>query len=63
DAISIVKNKDQIMAHLWPEEDYFELNVIYKASKNSHLLLPDLPLWEELPWLKVRLSLTAVPAR
>lgn len=34
DAISIVKDKDQITAHLWPEEDYFELNVIYKASKN-----------------------------
>ena len=34
DAVSIVKDKDQITAHLWPEEDYFELNVIYKSSKN-----------------------------
>ena len=34
DAIAIVKSKDKIMAYLWPEEDYFELNVIYKASKN-----------------------------
>ena len=34
EALSIVKNKDQIEDSLWPEEDYFELNVIYKASKN-----------------------------
>ena len=34
DAVSIVKEKEQITAHLWPEEDYFELNVIYKSSKN-----------------------------
>jgi DNA (cytosine-5)-methyltransferase 1 len=33
-ALSIVKDKSQIEACLWPEEDYFELNVIYKASKN-----------------------------
>ena len=34
DAVSIVKDKDLVSAYLWPEEDYFELNVIYKASKN-----------------------------
>lgn len=33
-ALSIVKDKSQIETCLWPEEDYFELNVIYKASKN-----------------------------
>lgn len=33
-ALSIVKDKSQIETYLWPEEDYFELNVIYKASKN-----------------------------
>lgn len=32
--ISIISDADQIAKHLWPEEDYFELNVIYKASKN-----------------------------
>lgn len=34
DAISIVKDKDKIEKYIWPEEDYFELNVIYKVSKN-----------------------------
>ena len=33
-AINIVKSKTEIAKHLWPEEDYFELNVIYKNSKN-----------------------------
>ena len=33
-ALSIVKDKSQIETYLWPEEDYYELNVIYKASKN-----------------------------
>ena len=33
-AVEIVKSKTQIAKYLWPEEDYFELNVIYKTSKN-----------------------------
>ena len=33
-AVSIVKDKEQIKANIWPEEDYFELNIIYKATKN-----------------------------
>lgn len=33
-ALSIVKDEKQIKKYLWPEEEYFELNVIYKASKN-----------------------------
>lgn len=33
-ALSIVKDEAQVKTYLWPEEDYFELNVIYKASKN-----------------------------
>lgn len=33
-ALHIVKDKDLIKKYLWPEEDYFELNVIYKTSKN-----------------------------
>lgn len=34
EAIAIVKDEAKIKACLWPEEDYSELNVIYKASKN-----------------------------
>ena len=34
EALSIVKDEKQIKKYLWPEEEYFELNVIYKASKN-----------------------------
>ena len=34
EAIAIVKDEAKIKAYLWPEEDYSELNVIYKASKN-----------------------------
>ena len=30
----IVQSEIEIKKSLWPEEDYFELNVIYKASKN-----------------------------
>lgn len=33
-AIDIVQNEQEITKHLWPEEDYFELNVIFKNSKN-----------------------------
>lgn len=33
-AIDIIQNKEEIAKHLWPEEDYSELNVIYKNSKN-----------------------------
>ena len=34
DAIEIVKDEYKIEQYLWPEEHYFELNVIYKACKN-----------------------------
>lgn len=33
-AIDIVQDETEIAKHLWPEEDYFELNVIFKNSKN-----------------------------
>lgn len=33
-AIDIIQNKAEIAKHLWPEEDYSELNVIYKNSRN-----------------------------
>ena len=33
-ALELVQSKDKVAASLWPEEHYFELNVIYKASKN-----------------------------
>lgn len=34
EALSIVKDDARIKEYLWPEDHYFELNVIYKASKN-----------------------------
>lgn len=33
-ALELVQDKAKAVASLWPEEHYFELNVIYKASKN-----------------------------
>lgn len=33
-ALEIVQNRDSIQTYLWDEDDYVELNVIYKASKN-----------------------------
>lgn len=39
DAIEIVKNKSKVEQYLWPEEHYFELNVIYKACKNPEKLM------------------------
>ena len=35
DALSIVQNQELINFYLWPDDHYAELNVIYKASKNS----------------------------
>lgn len=33
-AAKIVRDEKQIERYLWPESDYFQLNVIYKAAKN-----------------------------
>lgn len=33
-ALEIVKDQQKIQHYLWPEQHYFELNVIYKAAKN-----------------------------
>lgn len=33
-AIDIVADEEKIKKYLWPEEDYFELNIIYKCAKN-----------------------------
>lgn len=33
-AEDIVKSKDLICKYIWPEEDYFLINILYKASKN-----------------------------
>lgn len=33
-AAKIVQDERQIEKYLWPESDYFQLNVIYKAAKN-----------------------------
>ena len=34
DALEIVQKRDSIQKYLWPEDDYSELNVVYKSSKN-----------------------------
>lgn len=36
--IEIVKSKTQIKQYLWQEQDYIELNIIYKLSKNEDKL-------------------------
>ena len=33
-ALDIVKDQQKTQQYLWPEQHYFELNVIYKAAKN-----------------------------
>ena len=38
-AIDIVQDKSKVEEYLWPEEHYFELNIIYKACKNSEKLI------------------------
>lgn len=38
-AIDIVQDKTKVEKYLWPEEHYFELNVIYKACKNPEKLI------------------------
>lgn len=32
--LDFIKSKERVIESIWPEEHYFELNVIYKASKN-----------------------------
>ena len=34
-AIDIVKNEPEIRKYIWDDEDYFELNIIFKNSKNA----------------------------
>lgn len=34
EALEIIRDWQKIQQYLWPEQDYFELNVIYKAAKN-----------------------------
>lgn len=36
---AIVKSRESVEEYLWPSYDYLELNVIYKAAKNSKKLL------------------------
>lgn len=38
DAIEIVKDKCKVEQYLWTEKHYWELNIIYKACKNSEKL-------------------------
>lgn len=37
-ALEIIKDKEQIEQYLWPENNYAELNVIYKSGKNTKKL-------------------------
>lgn len=39
DAVEIVKDKGKVQQLLWPEDHYFELNVIFKACKNPEKLV------------------------
>lgn len=34
EALEIATDEAQVRRYVWPEEDYFELNIVYKASKN-----------------------------
>ena len=34
-ALDIVQNQDLLIQRLWPEDDYRELNIIYKGTKNA----------------------------
>lgn len=38
EALTIVQDRERICNYLWSENDYLELNVIYKASKNKQKL-------------------------
>lgn len=38
-AVAIVKDRDKVEQYLWPEEHYYELNVIFKACKNPEKLV------------------------
>lgn len=38
-ALEIVSDKAKINQYLWPEEHYFEMNIIFKACKNSEKLV------------------------
>lgn len=35
-ALEIIQDRQKIQKYLWPEQHYFELNVIYKAAKNPN---------------------------
>lgn len=39
EALEIINNRERIVQYLWPEKDYYVLNVIYKAAKNPSKLL------------------------
>ncbi|MCD7819566.1 MAG: DNA cytosine methyltransferase [Lachnospiraceae bacterium] len=39
DAIEVVQDKGKVLRFLWPENDFKELNVIFKASKNVKKLV------------------------
>ena len=41
-AVELVKNKHKIEQYMWPEEHYFELNIIFKACKNPEKLIKSL---------------------
>ncbi len=38
-AVAIVQDKEKVEKYLWADRDYFELNIIYKASKNISKML------------------------
>ena len=46
-AVSVVKNLTAIRERLWPEEQYYALNVIYKAAKNLQKLAATLEKYKK----------------
>lgn len=45
--IDIITSESKIESYLWPEQDYFELNILYKASKNIKKLVGSLYKYEK----------------
>ena len=45
--VDIVKNESAIRSYRWPEDDYAELNIVYKAAKSSKKLVSTLDRHEK----------------
>lgn len=61
-ALTIVRSKKKILKYLWPEEDYYLLNVIYKASKNTSKMKKTLDKHKE-KLLKITKHYSTLPGK